>query len=350
MALQKPLVSIIITTKNEEKNIGNCLKSIVNSNIALEQYRYIDKKKKESIRLKSYKAKSLSKPLSYEIIVVDNNSTDRTKEIARKYTSHVYNKGPERSAQRNYGMIEKARGEYVMYLDADMILSPTVIKKAVEKFQTSNFKPQASSATLVALYIPEIVLGNSFWSRVRRFERSFYDETAIDCVRIIRKDVFQKVGGFDLSLTGPEDWDLDKKMRQAGRVALLTKYNFEEINKKLKNIEISAALPREIEKLRNLTKKPVIFHNEADFNLQKYLSKKQYYSKNFDLYIKKWGKDDPDIKKQFGLWYRYFVVFLENGKWKKLLRHPLLAGGMFTLRFLVGLDYQIAKISKVNKN
>ena len=32
------------------------------------------------------------------------------------------------------------------------------------------------------------------------------------------------------------------------------------------------------------------------------------------------------------------------------LAFPLLAGGMFTLRFLVGLDYQIAKISKVNKN
>lgn len=348
-----PLISIIITTRNEEKNIANCLKSIINSNIALEQYRHIDKKKKESIRLKSYKAKSLSKPLSYEIIVVDNNSTDRTKEIARKYTSHVYNKGPERSAQRNYGMIEKARGEYVMYLDADMILSPTVIKKAVEKFQsssakpqTSSFKPQASNVSLVALYIPEIVLGNSFWSRVRRFERSFYDGTAIDCVRIIRKDVFQKVGGFDLSLTGPEDWDLDKKMRQAGRVALLTKYNFEEINKKLKNIEISAALPREIEKLRNLTKKPVIYHNEADFNLQKYLSKKQYYSKNFDLYIKKWGKNDSDIKKQFGLWYRYFGVFLEDGKWKRLLAHPVLTGGMYFLRVMVGINYILEKIIK----
>ncbi len=341
-----PLISIIITTRNEEKNIANCLKSIVNSNIALEQYRYIDKKKKESIRLKSYKAKSLSKPLSYEIIVIDNNSTDRTKEIARKYTSHVYNKGPERSAQRNYGMIEKARGEYVMYLDADMILSPTVIKKAVEKFQSSSAKPQASNVSLVALYIPEIVFGNSFWSRVRRFERSFYDGTAIDCIRIIRKEVFQKVGGFDLSLTGPEDWDLDKKIRQAGRVALLTKYNFEEINKKLKNIEISAALPREIEKLRNLTKKPVIFHNEADFNLQKYLSKKQYYSKNFDLYIKKWGKDDPDIEKQFGLWYRYFWVFLEDGKWKRLLAHPVLTGGMYFLRVMVGINYILEKIVK----
>jgi len=341
MAPQKPLVSIIITTKNEEKNIGNCLKSIVNS---AETFQASSEQTPVSDQTSS---------ISYEIIVVDNNSTDRTKEIARKYTSHVYNKGPERSAQRNYGMIEKARGEYVMYLDADMILSPTVIKKAVEKFQsssakpqTSSFKPQASNVSLVALYIPEIVLGNSFWSRVRRFERSFYDGTAIDCVRIIRKDVFQKVGGFDLSLTGPEDWDLDKKMRQAGRTALLTKYNFEEINKKLKNIEISAALPREIEKLRNLTKKPVIFHNEADFNLQKYLSKKQYYSKNFDLYIKKWGKDDPDIEKQFGLWYRYFGVFLEDGKWKRLLAHPVLTGGMYFLRVMVGINYILEKIVK----
>ena len=103
-------------------------------------------------------------------------------------------------------------------------------------------------------------------------------------------------------------------------------------------------MPREIEKLRNLTKKPVIFHNEADFNLQKYLSKKQYYSKNFDIYIKKWAKNDPDIKKQFGLWYRYFGVFIEDGKWKRLLRHPVLVTGMFTLRFLVGLFFLRVKL------
>jgi len=188
MATQKPLVSIIITTKNEEKNIGNCLKSIVNS---AETFQASSEQTPVSDQTSS---------ISYEIIVVDNNSTDRTKEIARKYTSHVYNKGPERSAQRNYGMIEKARGEYVMYLDADMILNPTVIKKAVEKFQSSSSKPQASNVSLVALYIPEIVLGNSFWSRVRRFERSFYDGTVIDSARIFKKDVFEKVGGFNEKL------------------------------------------------------------------------------------------------------------------------------------------------------
>lgn len=59
------------------------------------------------------------------------------------------------------------------------------------------------------LYVPEVILGNSYWSQVRRFERSFYDGTVIDCVRIIKKDIFEQVGGFDSSLTGSEDWDFD---------------------------------------------------------------------------------------------------------------------------------------------
>jgi len=299
----KPLVSIIITTKNEEKNIGNCLESILR-NIGLKGYRNI------------------------EIIVVDNNSTDQTKEIARKCTKKVYNFGPERSAQRNFGA-KKARGKYLLFLDADMILSPNVISKCIEKFENSY---------LVGIYIPEIVLGNSFWSKVRRFERSFYDGTVIDCVRVVRKDIFEKAGGFDLSMTGPEDWDFDKKVREQGKVTVLTRYDFEKINKKLNNLSI--------EQLSNLTAQPVIFHNEAEFNLKKYLAKKLYYAKSFKNYIQKWGKNDPDIKKQFGFWYRYFGVFLENGKWKRFLRHPILALGVYFLRVLVGGSYIFSKIFK----
>ena len=317
-----PTVSIIITTKNEERNIGNCL---------------------QSIKVQTYPQEKI------EIIVVDNNSSDKTKEIAKKYMGKVYNKGPERSAQRNYG-INKAKGEYVMYLDADMILSATVIKRAIERFEQSDLKHKSLAIShrslgdsLVALYIPEIVLGNSFWSRVRRFERSFYDGTAIDCVRIIRKDVFEKVGGFDLSLTGPEDWDLDKKVRQVGKVAVLCNYNFEKINRRILDIKYWILNDKNLKKLINLTKKPLIYHNETEFDLKKYLKKKRYYSRSFDKYIKKWGKNDPDIKKQFGFWYRYFRVFIENGKWKRLLTHPVLAGGMYFLRVMIGINYVFKK-------
>jgi hypothetical protein len=213
-----------------------------------------------------------------------------------------------------------------------MILGANVISKSIEKFENSH---------LVGIYVPEIVLGNSFWSKVRRFERSFYDGTVIDCVRVVRKDIFEKVGGFDLSMTGPEDWDFDKKVREQGKVAVLTRYDFEKINKKLNNLSI--------EQLSNLTTQPVIFHNEAEFNLKKYLAKKLYYAKSFKNYIQKWGKNDPDIKKQFSFCYRYFGVFLENGKWKRFLRHPILALGVYFLRGLVGISYLISKVKPIDK-
>ncbi len=266
----QPLVSVVVTTKNEEKNIANCLQSVVDQTYPRE---------------------------SVEIIVVDNNSSDRTKEIARQYTEQVFDKGPERSAQRNFG-ISGSRGEYALYLDADMIMGPGVILDCVTRCEEDK--------NLQALYVPEIVMGESFWCKVRRFERGFYDGTVIDCVRFVRRSAFDMVGGFDESMTGPEDWDFDKKIRALGKVSLA-----------------SAAIQ----------------HNESDFDLKKYLKKKSYYAKSFDGYIKKWGKDDPDIIKQLGLQYRFLVVYLENGKWRRMVTHPILVLAMYFLRFRVGLSF-----------
>lgn len=271
MAQKKlPLVTVVITTKNEEKNIENCLKSI---------------------KRQTYPQRKI------EIIVVDNNSSDKTKRIALKYTSKVFNKGPERSAQRNYGA-QKARGKYYMYLDSDMTFGKGVIKACVEILSKKK--------ELVALYIPEIVQGKNFWSRVRRFERSFYNGTVIDSVRFIRIDAFKKVNGFDETMSGPEDWDFDKKIRQIGKTSII---------------------------------KAPIFHNETEFNLKTYLSKKMYYSKSFSKYIGKWGENDRDIRKQLGFSYRFIRVFVENSNWKKLLSHPILTIGMYILRFYVGIIY-----------
>lgn len=271
------LISVVVTTKNEEQNIEQCLRSI-----SEQSYRNL------------------------EIIVVDNNSNDRTKEIALRYTDKVYDKGPERSAQRNYGMIDKSSGEYVMYVDADMILAPDLIKACLEFIERGEY---------LALQISEIVRGNNFFSRVRRFERSFYDGTVIDGARYFKKNIFVSVGGFDETMSGPEDWDIDKKIKAIGRIGLVPK-----------NGEAA-----------------VIYHNEAEFNLKKYLSKKGYYTQSFAKYINKWGKDDEDIRKQFGIGYRYFGVFLENGKWKKLLSHPALTFGMYFLRGMVGVVYLVKR-------
>ncbi len=304
-----PLVSVIITTKNEEKNIKNCL---------------------ESIKYQTYPQEKI------EIIVVDNHSTDKTKTIVRQYTSQVFDEGPERSAQRNFG-IKMSKGKYVLYLDADMILSSTVIKKAVEKIEVSNFKSRTSNLSLVAFYIPEIVLGNSYWSKVRRFERSFYDGTVIDCARFIKKDVFEKVGGFNLSMTGPEDWDLDKKIRSIGNVGLLDKYSYTTIDNRLQKINHNGL--GLVKKLGSLSTLSLIYHNEAEFNLKNYLKKKKYYSQSFGNYIQNWGKNDPDIKKQFSLWYRYVKVYWNVNNYFRIINYSHLFLGMVFLRVLVGFNY-----------
>jgi len=299
--LNNPLVTLVITTKNEEHNVPNVMKSI---------------------KAQTYK--------NIETILVDNQSDDNTKQVARKFTKLVFDKGPERSAQRNYGMIAKSKGEYVMFIDCDMILSPNLVKEAVRTIEEEEF---------VALHIPEIVLGSSFWSSVRRFERTFYDGTVVDGARFFRKSVFRKVKGFDLNMSGPEDWDIDKKMKKEGIVGLL---NAPEKTGRWNMRKFIA------EKGIDSTKYNVaIYHNETEFNMKKYLNKKGYYATSFDRYIKKWGSNDPDLRKQLGLGYRFFGVFIENGKWFQLVIHPFLTLGMMLLRFMVGVKFLTRKSSKV---
>jgi hypothetical protein len=198
--------------------------------------------------------------------------------------------------QRNYG-VYISKGEYVIYLDADMILSSTVIEECVNKCEHEN---------IIALYIPERIIGKGFLVQIRDFERSFYNDTVIDAVRFIRKDIFFKVNGFDENLIGTEDWDIDRKIRQIGKTGII----------------ISC-----------------LFHNEGNFNIESYLKKKNYYSSNIQKYIIKWGIDDKEVKQQLGLFHRLFGVFIENGKWKKIIKHPIKALGILFLRVMVGITY-----------
>ena len=59
-------------------------------------------------------------------------------------------------------------------------------------------------------------------------------------------------------------------------------------------------------------------------------------------YQAKW-KGHPALKRQFGLFYRYFGVFVECGKWRRLLRHPILAVVMYLERIAVGVTYLFSR-------
>lgn len=271
-----PTVSIVVTTRNEERHIESCLRSI---------------------HRQTYPREEL------EVIVVDNASTDGTKEAASGLGARVFERGPERSAQRNFG-ISMAAGRYVLYLDADMILSDEVVAECVRACEAEG---------CAAAYIPERVIGEGFWTRVRAFERSFYDGTCVDAVRFVERDRAMGAGGFDEALNGPEDWDFDRRMGEAGR--------------------------------RCIVRAP-LYHDEGRFSLRRYLRKKAYYAPGVERYVRKWGRDDPVLKKQLGFGYRYAGVFLEDGKWRRVLAHPVLAGALLFLRAAVGASYLAGRLRR----
>lgn len=253
----RDLVSVIITTKNSARTLKALL---------------------ESIKHQSYK--------EIEIILVDNFSTDETCSIAHRYTKNVYNKGPERSAQRNFGA-SKAKGKYVFILDSDMELEERVTEECVNVLKNERFG---------AVVIPEKSFGDGFWTRFKVFEREFYEgEDAIEAARFFRKNLFEEFGGYDLAITGPEDWDLPLRMRKQGvRIGRIKSY---------------------------------ILHNELIFSPWKSAKKKFYYASGAGQYLKR----HPEmIFSQGNLLFRN--VFFK--KWRKLLLNPFLTIGMVYVRIL----------------
>lgn len=279
-------ISAVIATRNEEKNIENCIRSIKDQDFLRD---------------------------NIEIIVVDNGSVDTTVDLAKKYTEKVYELGKNidlsniknfRGAQVNFG-VSKSSGNIIFFPDADMTFDKKLFSDALDKLEKTD-----------ALYVPEIVRGKGFFGKIRNFERSFYNETCIDGVRFVKRNSFLRVGGFDVEniVFGPDDWDLTKSLKKIG-------------------IKIG------------ITEKS-LFHHEEWLSMLVYLRKKGNYVGTFKSYIDKWGKDDIDVKKQLGLYYRFFRVFTENDKWKKLVTHPFLALNMYILRVLVGIIFLFRKFSK----
>jgi glycosyltransferase involved in cell wall biosynthesis len=173
------MVSVVVPTRNSEKYLQRCLLSI---------------------RGQTYK--------NLEVIVVDNHSSDRTREIAGRYADLVLMKGPERSSQVNYG-IQHARGKYAYRVDSDFFVEPSVIEEAVTKCECEGFEAicvhNASDPSA------------SFWARVRNVERDCYRYDDLNvAARFFRKDAFERVGGFDESLVAAEDYDLHNRLVKHG--------------------------------------------------------------------------------------------------------------------------------------
>ncbi len=255
--MKNPLVSVIVTTKNNHETLDACLASI-----AAQDYQ----------------------PL--ELIVVDNNSTDDTKDIARRYTEHVFNKGPERSVQRNFAFTQ-THGDYVLIVDSDMELSGRVVSSCVAV---------ASDPGVGGVIIPEESFGEGFWAQCKRLERSYYvGQDAIEAARFFRRDVFERVGGYSEEMTGGEDWDLSRRVAAVSAIARASEF---------------------------------IRHNEGRLYFGKTARKMYYYAQHAVEYFAK-NPTNSALTDQSGPLARYKLFFSRPGK---LLKNPVVGAGMLVLK------------------
>lgn len=253
-----PLVSVIIPTKNSARTLEKCL---------------------ESIKNQTYK--------NLEIIVVDNNSTDNTKEIARRFTDKIFNFGPERSVQRNFGAKE-SKGKYLLIHDSDIYFHLDSVRECVELIENNDCQ---------AVILPEKSIGEGFWTKVKAFERSFYvGNDYIEAARFFDKDIYDKIGGYDELLTGPEDWDLTVRFRKAGYKICRTK-NFLE-------------------------------HDEGRLSFFGSTKKKKYYAINM---FEKYAQKHPDY---FNKQMSFFVRFPLEKVVKKGFLHPIMLSCMILMKGL----------------
>ena len=168
-------LSIIIPTFNEEKYLPALL---------------------ESIKRQDFD--------DYEVIVADAGSQDRTREIAQEWGCKVVEGGMP-AVGRNYGA-EKARGDCLLFLDSDVILTRDYLESCVYEFQKRELGIAITQITpLSDTFLDKVThdFANFFMKRVENIKPH-----GAGCYGIITtKKLHKEVGGFDEDLDFGEDTD-----------------------------------------------------------------------------------------------------------------------------------------------
>jgi len=196
-----PIVSVVMPTYNRKKTIGRAI---------------------ESALAQTYK--------NIEIIVVDDGSTDGTKEVVAAYLKnpavrYIYEENKGCVVARNEG-IERARGKYIAILDDDDFwCDKDKIKKQVDFLEKNRdyilvgggaIKIDSRGKEVAKYLLPE---------KDEDIRKKILTYNAIAHVTILfKKDAWQKIGGYDKYFDGLEDWELINRIGAIGKI-----YNIQEI-------------------------------------------------------------------------------------------------------------------------
>ncbi len=286
---ENPFFSVIIPLYNKERDIANTLKSL-----------------------------SLQSFQNFEVVIVDDGSTDRSLEIARSHATkqhRIFTKANEGVAPtRNFG-VEKAESQYVVFLDADDYWYPYHLEDLKELIDThpegswyaTAYEKRFNDQLVSSMIAPILNKGPEWKGPVS----NFFENSLVDCLAwtsavCFEKSFFQALNGFDTSITMGAGEDTDLWLRAALKAPLVfsnrisASHNLQGSNR----ISNSPTLDRNFMDLDR-------YEDEATKNqfLKKYLDLNRYSfalqhrfagdENTFKEYISKLNRDHLNAKQRF---------------------------------------------------
>jgi len=187
-----PTISVVIPAYNEQATIATVL---------------------ASLKKQSYSGK-------FEVIVVDNGSKDTTTEIAKKYGAKVISEPRIGVAYARQAGFEAARSQIIASTDADSKLPSGWLTRIAYEFQK---RPQAAVISgMYDFYDGSLTL--RFLTYLMNYRAFCIFGWYSGANFAIRREAFEKVGGFDVNIPVSEDSDLAIRLREVGQVIRLANF------------------------------------------------------------------------------------------------------------------------------
>ena len=184
-------VSVIIPTFNEEKYLPRLLRSL----------------ERQSVQPK-------------EVIVVDAFSVDRTREIAREFGCKVIDGGVPATA-RNKGA-DTASQPILLFLDADVVLPKAFLVKTLKEMTDRELDIASCYIKPISKYVIDSWL-HALANYYLKLTNQFHPHIPGFCI-FVKKDLHNKIKGFDTTLVLAEDHDYVQRARKFGKFNYLQSY------------------------------------------------------------------------------------------------------------------------------